>query len=145
MEQRVRIATNLLHLLRHHQAADTWRPAPASPNTRHLHCRAADQLHQEAADTSITKEQTPADQHQYYSLQQTRPCNRHWSSSLSNRFVHNFDPPQQRLRPYHTAIPTICTKHWDHSDFLGVLSPRTYRQSSLHLSVALTFNTAETA
>ena len=67
----------------------------------------------------------------------------HRSSNYCNGYVYIFDCFQLRLRPDHTATPTICTKHRNYPDLLDVLSPRTYRQPSLRHSTAPTFSTTK--
>ena len=42
MQQLATLAANQQHLFLHHQVADTCRPAPASPKSKHLHHQAAD-------------------------------------------------------------------------------------------------------
>ena len=131
-QQPVRLAPNQLHQFLHHRAVNTCSTNPASPSSR---------LQSMSNNYTRTIICTPR------SYRHTSPVNKglnkteHRSSSLCNICVHLFDPLHI---PDHAAIPITCIKHQDHPDLLDLLSPRTYRQLSLRLSSAPTFNTAET-
>ena len=102
----------------------TCRSVPSSSSSRHLHnpCPQGTTLLRVAPALWSYISITPVNQ----GLNKLG----HHSFSLSDICVHIFDSFQLRLRPDHTASPTICSKHRDHHqdhlDLLDTLSSRNY-------------------